>query len=351
MARAPGVSFCSSLPSAHSAAPPGSFSPKDYTLPRAVAGGHRNPGAASQSPADDSTQLRGDSLRRRRGLPPRHDAWAGGGTPQDRASRAAADVAAQFGILVDGEEEDGSRSGAGVALRARMAVGRTGCRATLSADSADQVGHTRCLPFWGASGVRPRLAFPPPQLARGFGDRWYRRWENNGWRPVTVKTLDEADKDPVHKLTADPRVRTLQCSGAAVPSLARRPSARALNRPPPFPQKPFHFSKLRRKSDLRLQCKQRKREWLRKLYLSGLAEERKDGGREEDEGEEGEGEEPGLEELLEWSEALDFDRYMQSWRAVGTSAPTEGPMLEEGEEAELLSETMSSAAGAAVGGL
>lgn len=118
-------------------------------------------------------------------------------------------------------------------------------------------------------------------------------------------------------------------------------------------QKPFHFSRLRRKSDLRLQCKQRKREWLRKLYLSGLAEERKDRGgevRDEDEGADGGagGGEPELDELLEWSEALDFDDYMQSWRAVGTSAPTEGPMVEEGEEADLLSEYAGSAAGGAL---
>lgn len=124
-------------PSTHSVALAGSFSPKDYTLPNVADAAPRHNRSESQAWSEESAELRGDSLRRRRGLPPRHDAWAGSATPLGRASRAAADVAAQFGILVEGEEGDGS--GEGVALRARMAVGRTGCRATLSADSADQV--------------------------------------------------------------------------------------------------------------------------------------------------------------------------------------------------------------------
>lgn len=42
--------------------------------------------------------------------------------------------------------------------------------------------------------------------------------------------------------------------------------------------------------------------------------------------------------LLRWSQALDFDRYISDWHAVGTSAPTEGPVLEAGaEEDELAS--------------
>ena len=30
---------------------------------------------------------------------------------------------------------------------------------------------------------------------------WYRRTENNGWRPVTVKVLAEADNDPITKVS------------------------------------------------------------------------------------------------------------------------------------------------------
>ncbi|CAN0479214.1 unnamed protein product, partial [Hapterophycus canaliculatus] len=31
---------------------------------------------------------------------------------------------------------------------------------------------------------------------------WYRRQENNGWRPITIKTLSSAEDDPVTIATA-----------------------------------------------------------------------------------------------------------------------------------------------------
>ena len=76
----------------------------------------------------------------------------------------------------------------------------------------------------------------------GAGERpgWYTRWENNGWRPVAVKTLQEAEADPLTKLTA-----------------ARR--------------QPWHWSRLQRNEDRQAKRKERRRRWLMRLYREGLA--------------------------------------------------------------------------------
>lgn len=40
-------------------------------------------------------------------------------------------------------------------------------------------------------------------------ENWYRRQENNGWRPITIKTLSAAEDDPVTIATAKtPAVRS-----------------------------------------------------------------------------------------------------------------------------------------------
>jgi len=85
---------------------------------------------------------------------------------------------------------------------------------------------------WAARGV-------PESAPEG----WYERWENNGWRPVAVKTLREAEMDPVAKATAARRV-------------------------------PWHWSKLKRHEDKEARRRERKRRWLQRLYADGLARER-----------------------------------------------------------------------------
>ena len=135
---------------------------------------------------------------------------------------------------------------------------------------------------------------------------WYRRRENNGWRPVSLKTLEEADKDPVT---------------VATNRLA----------------KSFHFSKVKRREDALRQRKLKKRKWLMKMYREGLAKERGGGGGKEGEAEEAAATNHGktggsledvldleddewednAEHLLKWSTALDFDRCVLVWvRAV-----------------------------------
>ncbi|CAE7152149.1 Mfi, partial [Symbiodinium pilosum] len=68
---------------------------------------------------------------------------------------------------------------------------------------------------------------------------WYRRIENNGWRPLAVRlknTSASLEDEEMEKLTA------------------RRP-----------PRK-FHYSKLRRRADMERIRKLRKIEWFQKLY-------------------------------------------------------------------------------------
>lgn len=70
------------------------------------------------------------------------------------------------------------------------------------------------------------------------GKGWYRRIENNPWRPIS--------KDLVEELTMDEHERE------------------KLHEKPP---EPFHFSRLRRRQDVERVRKERRREWMRKAYL------------------------------------------------------------------------------------
>lgn len=148
---------------------------------------------------------------------------------------------------------------------------------------------------------------------------WYERWENNGWRPVAAAVLLE--EDPV---TASTRQKTLPV---------------------------FHYNPtIRREEKVRRQ-KQRKRDWLMKMYRDGmlggntaahakvkaLAEAEAAGVADLD---------PDLDdlaaldeaaaELTEWSAALDFDQYLNGWTELACSLGSEAfvpeleaPFLEE----------------------
>ncbi|GMH57439.1 hypothetical protein TrRE_jg10331 [Triparma retinervis] len=169
-------------------------------------------------------------------------------------------------------------------------------------------------------------------------DGWYERVENNGWRAVTVKAQDELREDSVEINTA------------------RRKNSK------------FHFSKVLRKRDIEAEKKKKKRDWLRRMYEVGLAEEREEGkmevvqrqaevqrqlmrggsgggkdaamfrehmrGRGEDDYIEvdSDGEvDVEVEKLLNWSENLDFDGYTQNWGTIGTSG-TSSPSADVPQE-------------------
>jgi len=128
-------------------------------------------------------------------------------------------------------------------------------------------------------------------------ENWYRRFENNGWRPISDKILEEPD--------------------AALLSGAARTTE-------------WHHVKTKRREEAVRQRKQKKLKWLQHMYALGKAE----GGTESgDSGggaaavlsaggsmaEEAEAEAE-LTALLQWSDSLDFDSYYQDWLTLATSA-------------------------------
>jgi hypothetical protein len=155
---------------------------------------------------------------------------------------------------------------------------------------------------------------------------WYRRTTNNGWRPVTVKVLAEADNDPITKETAS---RDSQ----------------------------HHWSRLKRREDLEKKRKDQKRTWMQKMYKEGLIQEAQrkrmgeghndgvagddddDSGGYNQNGEEGEEgcerrptptstpefDDLDDEALLQWSSALDYDNYIGNWQSLATSGPPDRP--------------------------
>ncbi|CAJ1398530.1 unnamed protein product [Effrenium voratum] len=123
---------------------------------------------------------------------------------------------------------------------------------------------------------------------------WYRRVENNGWRPLAVRLQEEKDKEQQKVVTAP---------------------------------KGFHHSKLRRRQDMEVKRRKRKIEWFQKLY--GLHPN-------EDSPSASEGptprrhivDEPEVDDdrLLDWTRKLDFDAYMESWQSIATTDGSEGTL-------------------------
>jgi hypothetical protein len=69
----------------------------------------------------------------------------------------------------------------------------------------------------------------------GAVDTWYKRWENNGWRPITSRVLAMSDDDPI---VTETRAQV----------------------------RPYHFSKLVRQIDLTRKRKNQKLQWMQKMY-------------------------------------------------------------------------------------
>lgn len=152
----------------------------------------------------------------------------------------------------------------------------------------------------GSSVFGAKVTLPAGLEDEGSGeytapDNWYHRTDNNGWRLVTLKVLEEGADEIASRAPRKPAV--------------------------------FHHSRARRKVDAIAAKKRRKREWMMKMYKEGLAKEKAGGvgkpagdgplaGRvdwDDDHWEED------AEELLEWSSALDFESYMSDWGSIGTS--------------------------------
>ncbi|XP_005378096.1 PREDICTED: uncharacterized protein C11orf65 homolog [Chinchilla lanigera] len=137
---------------------------------------------------------------------------------------------------------------------------------------------------------------PPPEEDHGG---WYRRVENNGWRPVSDRFWMPTDSEVVE---------TKQ-------------------------ESEFHFSKLKRRQDLERKRKIRKIEWMKQMYYAGSLEAKST--HYETLGlihtatkglirtMEGGGIDSVMEwevdEVLNWTNTLNFDEYIANWKQIATS--------------------------------
>ncbi|XP_005619877.1 protein MFI isoform X2 [Canis lupus familiaris] len=128
---------------------------------------------------------------------------------------------------------------------------------------------------------------------------WYHRVENNGWRPVSdtfwmsTENVELEDKKETE----------------------------------------FHFSKLKRRQDMEKKRKIRKIEWMRKMYYAGSLQAKSTNPKTLDlihtatqglmRSVEGSGIDAVMEwevdEVLNWTNALNFDEYIANWKEIATS--------------------------------
>lgn len=139
---------------------------------------------------------------------------------------------------------------------------------------------------------------------------WYRRVENNGWRPVSERVLVDVDE------------------------VTARTAAKAYT---------FHFDPGMRREEKIKRQKKKQREWMMKLYrdkdkpLGG--ETGAAGGGKAIGGLGGDDDLDDLfdddAELLNWSSALDFESYERSWKTMATSTRSEAAVPISAAEWEL----------------
>ncbi|CAF3953883.1 unnamed protein product [Rotaria sp. Silwood2] len=140
---------------------------------------------------------------------------------------------------------------------------------------------------------------------------WYRRMENNGWRPVAYTHLLQVNMDQYF-----------------ASSDLKKPT-------------PFSHSRMQRRQDVEQRRKQKKLEWLKKMYKAGMLNADKNDELKENEDEKEMSrlinetttsilriynaygaeavEDWEVNELLEWTHNLNYDEYLLDWRTIGTS--------------------------------
>ncbi|CAF0769961.1 unnamed protein product [Rotaria sordida] len=140
---------------------------------------------------------------------------------------------------------------------------------------------------------------------------WYRRIENNGWRPVAYTHLLQVNIDEYFS------------SNNFKKSIS------------------FSHSKMQRRQDIEQRRRQKKLEWLKKMYKAGMLNTDKNVELKENENEKEMSrlinettasilrifntygaeavEDWEVNELLEWTHNLNYDEYLLDWRTIGTS--------------------------------
>ncbi|XP_063300980.1 protein MFI [Pelobates fuscus] len=131
-------------------------------------------------------------------------------------------------------------------------------------------------------------------------ENWYTRVENNGWRLLTLRLFDGMDQ-----ITATDNIKKIT----------------------------FHHSGLRRKQDVEKKQKQKKIDWMRKMYYQGsLRAQTTDPDtvilvQKATQGVINSAEQHGsgsvmdweVDELLQWTNALNYEEYIGKWKVIGTS--------------------------------
>ncbi|ETV82660.1 hypothetical protein H257_05230 [Aphanomyces astaci] len=125
---------------------------------------------------------------------------------------------------------------------------------------------------------------------------WYRRWDNNGWRPVTSKVIaPTTDIDPITVATAN------------------RPRA-------------YHHLRVVRQQQVIRQRKEKKRQWMKQLYMDHLQGKASDNNNTDIVA----AAEPAIDfdspdweaqatDMFNWADKLDFDDYVANWTTLGTT--------------------------------
>lgn len=140
---------------------------------------------------------------------------------------------------------------------------------------------------------------------------WYRRVENNPWRPITNAVLGQIE-DPPPGMGGDGDGNGLTGRG-----------------------KPFHYLYTMRAEERVAKRKRKKRRWLASMYAEGLAKEREDAksrsssydGAEDDVNSLPRARAPidwgedDVDSLLTWTKELDYDAYTSNWASLATSGP------------------------------
>lgn len=132
---------------------------------------------------------------------------------------------------------------------------------------------------------------------------WYKRQENNGWRLVSDRIFISYGQDPI------------TCETSCV-------------------KRDFHHSKLKRIQDVKRKHKQRKIEWIWKLYKEGMmmTKEKLEGTSRSEVKEAAEEiisliqergpeelQDKDIDDLLGWTNALNFDQYLTEWHLSASS--------------------------------
>ena len=136
--------------------------------------------------------------------------------------------------------------------------------------------------------------------------RWYKRNDKNEWRCISERVLQDAEtiaEEPAYEIPKDA---------------------------------PWHHSKLKRKQDVSLKVKRKRREWLKHLYtqeqmvltMDSASKQAvvKDAANLFDSMSDGELEAE-VERLVQWTRDLDFQTYRQDWLLTATTAGSDYGMV------------------------